>query len=338
MQVSARPRWFGIDVSKATFDIALPPGASRKAPHRKFPRTQQGCRDCLGWMEDHLSPGDIPSLVMEATGGYSREMAKWFLIFREGLRISIAQPFRVHYFAKGFGLGNKTDAQDAVMLARFGEVHNPPPYAPRSAAYEQLRALTRERAALIKASVALGNRDEIASESEVAQAIRERMMAYHEQAVADLNEAIAGLIAGEAELARDAKRLQTVPGVGPVVAATLMGELGDLREYTHPKALTAFTGVAPSLRNSGTSVHEAAHMTKHGSGHVRQVLYLAAMASIRGDNTLAKSYEHLLSEGKEPMVALGAVMRKLLVLCRALLVYEQDYDPKFVRSVPPMES
>lgn len=338
MEVLAVPRWFGIDVSKTTFDIALHPGGSRKPPHRKFPRTRRGCEECLAWMDDHLSPDAVPALVMEATGGYSKEMARWFLDMRKGLRVSIAQPFRVHYFAKGLGLPNKTDAQDAIMLARFGAFHGPPPYTPMSPAYEQLRSLTRERAAMMKAAHALGNRNEIPCESLLAQKVRERMLASYQEAIAELDQAIATVIAEDPELSRDARRLQTIPGVGPVVTATLMGELGDLRAFSHPKALAAFTGVAPAWRDSGSSVHDQAHMTKHGSGHVRQMLYLAAMSSIRGDNSLARNYEHLLQEGKPPMVALGAIMRKVLVLCRAVLVHEQDYDPDFSRPASDLPS
>jgi len=338
MEVSAVPRWFGIDVSKATFDVALARWGARRAPHRKFPRSRQGCQECLSWMEEHLTPEVSPCIVMEATGGYSKEMAGWFLSLKGDLRISIAQPFRVHYFAKGLGHPNKTDAQDATMLARFGEVHSPPPYKPMSPAYEQLRALTRERSAFIKAARALDNRNEIPSESELAQEIRERLLVSHVEAMAELDQAIAAVIAEDPELARDAERIQTIPGVGPVVASTLMGELGDLREFAHPKALAAFAGLAPAWRESGSSVHVQAHMTKHGSGHVRRVLYLAAMAATRGDNSLARSYQHLLQEGKPTMVALVASMRKILVLCRAVLVSEQDYDLSHVKPTHPVES
>ena len=329
MEVSTNAQWFGIDVSKATFDIALFQEHSRKPPHQKFPRTPQGCRECLCWVTEHLPPGHHPSLVMEATGGYSQEMAHWLLALKQGIKVSIAQPLRVHHFAKGFGLTNKTDAQDAIMLARYGEVHHPPVYRPMSPCYEQLRALTRERAALVKAATSLGNRNELPSASPVAQEIREQMLAHHKKAVKDLDKAIQALIRREPNLAADATRLQTLAGVGPVVSSTLMGELGDLREYPTPKALTAFTGVVPNLKDSGTSVHEPAHMSKHGSGRVRQVLYMAALTAIRGDNTLARSYDHLLKEGKPPLVAIGAVMRKILVLARVLLISGKDYDPKF---------
>ncbi len=331
MEISNTLRWFGIDVSKATFDIALSPSEGSKARHKQYPRNPQGCRECLHWVEEHVPLGESPSLVMEATGGYSKQLARWFLTSKQDLRIAIAQPFRVHYFAKGLGSQNKTDAQDAIMLARFGEVHKPAAYHPMSSAYEELKALTRERAALVKAAISLGNRNEIPSESRQAQKVRERMMAYHQKAIADLEKVIDALIAKNVALAKDSKRLQTIPGIGPVVSATLMGELGDLRDYPHPKSLAAFVGVAPKFSESGTSVHEPAHMTKHGSSRVRHMLYLAAMASIRNENTLTRSYHHLLTEGKEPMVALGAIMRKILVLSRAILLSETDYDSKFVK-------
>lgn len=338
MEVSPTLRWFGIDVSKATFEAALPARGPRKAPHGTFSRSPEGCQACLGWMETHLGSGDSPCLVMEATGGYSRELADWFRALREGLRISIAPPFRVHHFAKGLGLSNKTDAQDAAMLARFGEVHSPTAYHPLSPAYEQLRALTRERSALVKAAQALRNRNERPSDARVAQRVRERLIAEYQKAVTELDQAIATVIAEDPDLAPDALRLQSIPGVGPIVAATLMGELGDLRAFRHPKALAAFTGIAPAWKESGSSVHARAHMTKHGNGRVRQVLYLAAMAATRGDTPLARSYRHLIEAGKPPRVALVATMRKMLVLCRVLLIEGCDYDPAFptrpIRSAP----
>ena len=336
MQVSKQIRWVGVDVSKATFNVAFAPPGARKCLHRQFPRSRDGCLACLDWVNDQVLQEEA-TFVMEATAAYSRELALWLKALDPGCRIAIAQPVQVHYFAKLQGRTNKTDAQDAMLLAEFGEQRRPSLFRFMSPAYVQLRALTRERSALVKASVALGNRNETPSESVEAQTIRERMLAHYMEAVAELEGVIASLIATTPALKQDCKRLQTVPGVGPVVASTLMGELGDLREFPHPKALTAFVGVVPAVHTSGTSVHDPAHMTKHGSGHVRQVLYLAAMSSIRGDNTLARTYNHLLKEGKEPMLALGAIMRKLLVLCRALLVHEQDYDPQFVKKAPSIE-
>ncbi len=334
MEVSIKPRWFGINVSKDTFDVSMFPGEARKAPHIKLPRSRQGCQECLHWVDRQVPQGEESALVMEATGGYGKEMANWLLSLRAGVRVAIAQPWRVRQYAKGLGMVNKTDAQDAIMLARYGDTYNPRSYQPMSPAYEQLRALSRERAAMVKEAIRLGNRNEIPSNSKVAQTIREQTLAQVKKAVADLDQAIKAQIAKDPGLKKDFRRLQTVPGVGPVVAGTLMGECGDLRDFVHHKALQAFAGVAPGLVESGTSLHATAHMTKHGSGRLRQVLYMGAMAAARGQSPVAQSYDHLLKEGKPAMVALGALMRKILVTCRAVLLEEQDYDPKYVRKAP----
>jgi transposase len=273
---------------------------------------------------------------MEATGGYGKEMALWLLAMDQALKVAIAQPVKVHHFAQACGLANKTDLQDAIMLARFGELHKPPPFQPMSETYEKLRALTRERAAMVKAAIRLGNRNEIPSQSREAQKVRERMIANHEKAIADLEKAMKVVIQADPALKKDCRILQTIPGVADVVAPTLMGELGDLRSYPHPKTLPAYTGIAPKLKDSGSSVHETAHMTKHGSSRVRHVLYMAAMASLRGNNTFSRSYDHLVAEGKPPMVAIGAIMRKMLVVARVLLITEKDYDPNYVKD-PPSE-
>jgi len=338
MAVSTVPKWYGIDVSKASFDVAVHQQGGRKVQHHKFSRTRQGCRECLSWIDKCLPAGHHPALVMEATGGYGKEMALWLLDLRAGLHVAVAQPVRVHYFAKGLGRMNKTDAQDAIMLARFGEVHTPSSYQPMSPAYEQLRALGRERAAMVKEAHRQGNRNEIPSGSPIAQSVREQLINHLEGAIAKLEKAMTDVIAGDPQLKMDYRRLQTVPGVGPIVAAVLMGELGDLRDYPSPKALAAFTGIAPALVDSGTSVHQTAHMTKHGSGRVRQVLYLGAMGAVRGKNPLSRSYHHLVASGKPEMVALGAVMRKILACSRAVLVSEQDFDLAYIRKQQEPES
>jgi transposase len=334
MQVPTNTLWFGIDVSKATIDVALGPDGRKKPPHQKFPRTQEGCRACLSWVTDLVPRGSVPAFVMEATGGYSRELANWLIGERKDLRVAIAQPLKVHHFAKLRGLTNKTDRQDAILLALFGASEPLVLFHPMSPAYAQLRALIRERSALVKALVAMGNRNDLASESRLAQEIRERMLERHREAIHDLESAILEVIAGDPGLAEDFRLLQTIPGIGPVVAANIMGELGDLRDFQHPKALAAFVGVAPAWNNSGTSVYEAPRMTKHGNARVRQMLYLAALAAVRGPNTLNTSYGHLLREGKAPKSALGAVMRKILVLSRAVLLSGQDYDPNHKHSSP----
>ena len=324
--ISSQP-WLGIDVSKATFDAAIPiPGGFARS---KFPRDETGARQCLDWAQRQIP--DLPfACVMEATGGYSKQLACWMLNAQADLHVAIAQPFQVRHFTQALGQRNKTDALDACVLARFGEVFSPRAFHPMPSAYERLRALERERDVLVRNATAMENRQEIPSEDRVAQRVRARMLRHTRKAIQELDEAMLVLIRSEETLSKDAQRLQTIPGVGPVLAATLMGELGDLRAFEHPKQLTHFVGVAPVVRASGTSLDARPHMSKRGNSRVRRMLYMGAMAAIRVDGPFAATYQHLLAEGKAPMSALGAIMRKLLVVCRGVLIHNEDYNPERV--------
>lgn len=325
--MSSSQPWLGIDVSKATFDAAIPaPGGFARS---KFPRNASGARQCLEWAHQQV-PGLPFACVMEATGGYSKQLARWLIGAQAELHVAIAQPLRVRHFTQALGQRNKTDALDAVVLARFGSVFLPRAFHPMPNAYERLRALERERDSLVRNATAMENREEMPSEDRVAQKVRLRMLRHTRKAIEELDQAILSLIHSEEALPKDARRLQTIPGVGPILAATLMGELGDLRAFEHPKQLAHFVGVAPVLRTSGTSLEAKPHMSKHGNSRVRHMLYMGAMAAVRVEGPFSDTYQHLLEEGKVPMSALGAIMRKLLVVCRGVLVSNEDYNPERV--------
>ena len=325
--------WLGIDVSKATFDAAFPRGPG--FAQTKLPRDRAGARKLLAWARDQAN-GSSFACVMEATGGYSKQLACWMLQVQPDLHVAIAQPFQVSHFSRALGQRNKTDALDAVMLARFGATFEPRAFHPMPPAYERLKELERERDALVRTTTALENRQEQECLDRTAQRVRTRMIRHAKKAIEELDEAILVLIRSEEALRKDYQRLQTIPGIGPVLAATLMGELGDLRAFEHPKQLAHFVGVAPVVHTSGNSVESRPHMSKRGNSRVRRMLYMGAMAAIQSNTPFKKTYEHLLHEGKAPMSALGAIMRKLLIVARGVLVHEEDYNPDRVST--PAES
>ena len=71
-------------------------------------------------------------------------------------------------------------------------------------------------------------------------------------------------------------------------------------------------------------------MSKRGNSRVRRMLYMGALAAIRTDTPFKRTYQHLCHEGKAPMSALGAIMRKLLIVARGVLVHDEDYNPNRV--------
>lgn len=334
MPSNPNTRWLGVDVAKLTFHAALTCGGRNgRPPTREFPRTPEGARACLAWAMD-LAPGTPFSALMEATGGYSEPLACWFRDLQPELHVAIVNPRRTKHYGLSLGVRNKTDRADAVVLATFGEERRPAAHVPMPEPYTILHALVREREALLKAGQAAENRDELPSGSAVAQDVRRAVIREMKAGIKRLDAAILDHIKSDAGLHADYRILVSVPGIGPVVASGVMGELGDLRRFEKGRNLSSFTGLAPNHHRSGTSVNAPPRMSKQGNPRVRRLLYMSAMTAIRGDNDLAGIYRNDVARGKKPKVALVGIMRRLLVLMRTLLIEGRPFAPHHVKVHP----
>jgi transposase len=130
----------------------------------------------------------------------------------------------------------------------------------------------------------------------------------------------------DGDLGRDLALAQSVPGVGPITAAMVLAEAGDLRRFSRRGDLAAFLGVSPRVFQSGTSVHGRTRMCRMGGGHARSALYMAAVAASRNKGALGSFYRRLVEAGKPKRSALGALMRKLLLAMRAVLIQGTPYE------------
>ena len=125
--------------------------------------------------------------------------------------------------------------------------------------------------------------------------------------------------------------LHTIPGVGKVLAAVIFSEIGDIHRFAAPEKLVAFTGMDPSLKQSGEFTGTHSHMSKRGSSYLRRAIWLAAFPASKFNPILAAFYQKKRSEGKAHGTALGAVSRKLIYTIFALLKSGQSYDPNLAR-------
>jgi transposase len=335
-----REAWIGLDVAKANFEAALAlswEGKESYTESSSFPRTPAGAQKCLAWIdrklpllsqELHLSP-ELFSVraVMEATGHYSEELCRWFIEARPELSPAIANPLRVHYYAQSLGIKNKTDSIDAGMLARFGLERQPKPWEAPTPEQAKLRSLVRARQDLVKmqstARILVG---ETASMPEI-QAIHQALLADLVKRVRQVEELIAEHIKKSPKLAQDVARLMTIPGFGLMVSATLLGELGDLRRFQSRRQISAFAGVNPVIKSSGATTRRCG-ISKAGPADVRRVLYMAALAAkcTKVPNCFGAFYQKKIDEGRKPLMAATAVMHKMLITARALLVNETDFS------------
>jgi len=345
--------WSGWDVSKETFNAALwlplEQGEARsmqEIPERQFARVAKGVREFLVWMDGLLAAyaqkhgRGAPTVraVMEATGKYSVELAAWVLAERPSLAPAIINPQRASHYARSLCLQNTTDRISARALARYGAERQPGAHEPLSKERAELRDSTRYRQTLVEQRVEERNRASEGSESPFVRAMQRERLGQLTRDIrrieADIKRVVKTL---PAALQRDIKKIDSIYGIGPITAATIIAELGDLRRFKRARQVSAIAGLSPRNVVSGTSVHKKAHLSKKGSTHVRHALYMPAVTVIRGDNDLADLYKRLTAKGKPKMAALGAVMRKLLLLCRAVVLSDEPYQRHYKRSAKPGE-
>jgi len=325
--------WLGIDVAKKTFDAALvSPGAHypqtplRDVPVQTFARDACGVTHCLDWVHQQIPDGATVRAVMEATGVYSVELTTLLMACSPQLAPSIVNPERTASFIASLGLRNKTDRLDARALAFYGIERAPTPYEPLTPEHRQLRELSRYRDALVGEKVAEGNRAEQAPQTKVIRRMQTRRDQQRQRDIAALEAEMKRVIDSVPALKKDYELLISIPGVGFITAAVVLAEVGDLRRFERARQATAFVGVSPRETTSGTSVHGGTHVCKKGSARVRQALYLAAMAAVRPQTYLRTTYQELRAHGKVPMVALGAIMRKLITVMRAILISGKPFE------------
>lgn len=320
----------GIDVSKANLDCALE--SSGKAPRSKrFPNTQAGLVALLEWAgKQALCSAAELHFVMEATGVY-HEAAAHFL-YEQGATVSIANPHRVREFAKGLAFRNKTDAQDRVVLLRFGQLTHPRAWQPAPLEVRQLRALIAHLAAVEADLQRNRNRlekAEIASAPEPVRRSLTQVIDMLNQETAKLKRVIHEHIDHHPGLKQDQKLLESIPAIGEKNAWQLLSLLRS-HHFLSAAQAAAFVGLVPVEHQSGSSVWKRPHLAKTGSAKLRASLYMAAVSAIRCNPDVKALYLRLVQAGKCKMAALGAAMRKLIHISFGVLKHQVPYAPQGV--------
>ena len=329
--------WVGLDVSKLTFDAAFIEegfGFSEKSfskiKSKAFPRTLKGVKQLKAWLAK-ASPNSSSNFIMEATSTYSKELASFLFKTICGCKVSISNAAKTSNFIKSLGLTNKTDKIDAKALAVFGKERSPREYQLPEKIREELCGLIRDRQEFVKQRLAWKNRTSEEIRANGAKSSIKRLITAIERGIKEIEANIKSLITKNIELVQEMELLTSIPGVGLIVAATIMGELGCLKRFKKAKELTSFVGLSPRIIQSGTSVNKRTRLSKRGNRRVRSILYMVAMSSFRWGYFL-NVRERLLKAGKSNMCVMGVIMRKLLVLMRAIIISGEKFSPQLARS------
>ncbi len=305
----------GIDVSKERLDVCLMPGSETLV----VSNDQPGIESLLGRLRQ--SPPKL--VVLEASGRYERPVAA--ALAASGIVLAVVNPRQARDFAKATGRLAKTDRIDAEILARFAVAVGPRPSVLPDEEAQALQAILTRRRQLVEMLTAENNRLGMASNSSatVAKRIRAHIKWLQKELERTDGELDAAVEASTLWKENEAL-LRSVPGVGPVLARTLLAELPELGTIS-PKRLSALVGVAPFNRDSGT--FQGKRQVWGGRSPVRAVLYMAALVATRHNPVIREFYERLLASGKPKKVALVACMRKLLSILNAVLRVRAPWHP-----------
>ena len=294
----------GIDVSKTSLNIHL--------NGRDWTATND--TDGFRKVARILREGNAVRVVMEATGRMHRALLQ--SLHDRGFSTVVVNPRQSRDFAKAGGELAKTDRVDARVLAAFGAAFPAmPATAPADVTIDRLRDMLVLREALVDQRMQL--RAVVAEVGDpLSDGSAERVLSETDAGIGAYERGIEELVAGAEDLAESYGILTSVPGIGPVTAASLIAWMGELGAIGNRQA-AALIGVAPFARDSGT-LKGGRHVTG-GRRRPRDVLYMAAMAACMHNAEMAEFYGRLVERGKCHKVAVTAVMRKLIVTANALL-------------------
>lgn len=310
----------GIDVAKAKLDCALrtPEGKLR---HKVVENTPAGFQALRAWL-DKQAVGTV-HVCMEATGTYWEAVAE-FLAGFEAVSVSVINPAQIKAFGASQMVRTKTDKVDAKLIAEFCFERRPAPWLPPSEAEQALRALVLRLDALHVMRTQEANRIEVARPA-VKAGIADHL-AWLDQEIERLIQAIRKLIDTDPSLRDKQRLLDSIPGLGERTIAVLLAFYADPQRFDNGRQAVAFAGLDPRQHDSGT-VKGKARLSKIGHTFLRKALYMPAMVTLYRTEWGKRFRSRLAAAGKPPMLIIAAMMRKLVHVAFGVLRSGKPFDP-----------
>jgi transposase len=302
---AAEPIFIGIDVSKDRLDVAVLP----KGEVFVTGRDAAGLDDLLA----RLRPLAPELVALEATGGFETVVAA--TLGAAGLPVAVVNPAQVRAFAKAVGQRAKTDPIDARLIARFAATTRPEARPLPDEATARLADLVSRRRQIIGMIVAERQRQKRFTERRLQKSIA-RLIEALQRELSEVEAQIDDDVRGSPAWREKEDLLASVPGVGAVIARTLIAELPELGQLDR-RRIAALAGLAPFTRQSGQ--WKGRSFIGGGRASVRAVLHMGAITASRFNPVLRAVRQKMQAEGKAPMVIMVAIARKLLTILNAIV-------------------
>jgi transposase len=315
--------YVGIDVGKNKLDIHL------NNKDLQVSNSQVGFKKIIKFFKKEEQKGfSIKLVICEATGGYEQDLVA--LLDKENYRIHVAHPNKVRDFAKSQGILAKTDRIDARMLSDYGKKYELiANYKPLCAEQIELQGLLQRRRQLLDEKIREENRLDKSLTNLSQQSIKSHVKWLKDE-INRLEEEIKGHIKKNPNLSTPIDLLKSIPGIGELSAATIITALPEIGQI-EDKSLCALVGVAPMNRDSGK--YRGKRQIKGGRSVVREILYMAAISSIRCNSVVKNCYRNLRSKGKPAKVAIVAAIRKLLLIVNSVFKRQTPWVENYQRGL-----
>lgn len=323
----------GIDVSKDSLSYCL--GVLKNDLEKEFHQgkdvsnAKKGFKELTKWLKGISYKGDLPIIVMEATGVYHEEIANY--LYNLHYEVCIMQSGRVKKYAQSLDQRSKTDSLDSKMLSMLGCERKIKPWSPPPKTLEELKFLSRERTSLIKERCLEKNRFHAMdaasfSHKEAIKRYKKRVQLLNLQ-IAEIETQMQDMVDKDLELSTKLAYLESIPGLSFITVSTVVAETSGFTLFTSAKQLVSYSGFDVVLRESG-KFRGKTRISKKGNKHIRAALHMPSMTAIRLNPTLKPFYQRLKPKKEKPIVALVAVQRKLLILMYSLWKSNEYYDAK----------
>jgi transposase len=295
----------GIDIAKGSFDVAFLP----QGQPLTLPNDHEGVQQ----LRQHLATAGTCLLVVEATGGYQRQLAAELL--DAGHHVAVVNPRQVRDFARALGILAKTDRIDAQVLARYASQLQPPSAEKTPEKQTLLQEIVARRRQLVEHRTAEKNRLQTAVSPTVRQSIR-RLIDQLNKQIQKLETELLDLIKADPQWKAKADLMQTVTGVAHGTSTALLADLPELGQLNRQE-IAALVGLAPFNHDSGRFRGKRAIWG--GRASVRSALYMAALSARQWNPVIKAFADRLERAGKPFKVVITACMRKLLVILNTLV-------------------
>lgn len=326
----------GIDIAAKTCAVSWMRLSSQPARAITIDQTPRGFTE-LQQRLIALEPDPQAILVvMEATGTYWMRLATALIDAQIG--VAVINPAQAHDFAKALLKRSKTDAIDAQTLTVLAARLQPARWSPPPQVYTELHQRLAHRDALIRARTQFRNQlHALVQQPVVIDSVRtrlEELITLLSEEVDQLDTEIAEALQQDDAWAKAAARLATITGLGTLTIAWILTATINFALTDTPEAAANYAGLAPRLRQSGTSVRGRPSIGQGGNARLRHALYMATLSSVQHNPVIRVFYQRLVNAGKPKKVALCAAARKLLRIAWAVGTTTTTFDPAYGHGSP----